>query len=789
MGSCKVFLLQNLKVSNFIPLQLPDTNSRTLSESGSESFLWFLNDALLCSTPNETSEKLESNNTDAVVSNEKEYHLSGEEIKEFTKDLEGLIPKLYLTIEKCWSLHLQLAKKLTITLAQCFIYSRCSSSIAPTIHKAKGDNNENPLPSKVVDRLPAQWKTGIEGLAGMILMLQENACWQVAAVMLDCLLGVPLSFPLDDVIHPICIALKNFCCKAPKISWRLQTDKWLSILSLRGIHNLHESDIPSLVNLYVTMLGHPEPEQQFIALQHLGRLIGQDVDGGKMLHSSNFYNQIVSPGSIHSIPEKILSLLVSSTWGQVAVLASSNASLSLRACAMALLVGFIPFVDRPQLQSFLAAADNLLYGLGRLVYPICEGQLLKLSLALIISACLCSPADDISLIPQKVWENIETLGFSKAEYRLPDLEKQACRVLCRLRNGVDDKEVLKEVLSSSCTKQLDPEFGSTRESILQVLANLTSVKSYFDIFEKKMDEEAMELEEAEMELDIIQKESALQESLEDSKGNQLPLHATPVRDENRLQQIKECIHSLEKNKIQEDIVARRQQKLRMRHARQKYLEEAASREAELLQELDRERTAEAEKEIERQRLLELERGKTRELRHNLDMEKERQTQRELQRELEQAESGLRSSRRDFPSSHSSRPRDRYRERENGRSSNEGSTRTSSGLQSETTSMAAMPTVLSGSRQFSGQPPTILQSRDRADDCSSGYEENFDGSKDSGDAASIGDLELASSFDGGQSGGFGSSQRHGSRGIKSRQVLERQERDGRRESKWERKHYY
>lgn len=33
-----------------------------------------------------------------------------------------------------------------------------------------------------------------------------------------------------------------------------------------------------------------------------------------------------------------------------------------------------------------------------------------------------------------------------------------------------------------------------------------------------------------------------------------------------------------------------------------------------------------EKELERQRLLEIERAKTRELRHNLDMEKERQTQ-------------------------------------------------------------------------------------------------------------------------------------------------------------------
>ncbi|XWS58642.1 hypothetical protein CRYUN_Cryun08bG0052000 [Craigia yunnanensis] len=793
MESCRVLLLQNLRVSHFVPLQLPPySDSRKLGESGSEHFSWFLNDILHCSTPNETSEKLESNSFDAVVVNEKDYNLSEEEIEEFTKDLEGLISKLYPTFEQCWSLHLQLAKKLTITSAQCFMYSRCFSSVAPVIHNAEGDNNENSFPSKSVDQSPAQWKTGLEGLAKTILMLQDNACWQVASVMLDCLLGVPLGFPLDDVIDPICTAIKNFSCKAPKISWRLQTDKWLSILFIRGIHSLHESEIPPLVNMFVTMLGHPEPEQRFIVLQHLARLVGQDVDGGEMLQSSMFCSKIVSPGFVHSVPEKILSFLVSSTWDQVAVLASSDVSLSLRTRAMALLVDYIPFADRPQLQSFFAAADSLLYGLGQLVYPICEGPLLKLSLALITNACLYSPAEDISLIPQKVWENIETLGFSKAEYKLPDLEKKACQVLCRLRNEGDDaKEVLKEVLSSSSAKQSDPEFGDTRESILQVLANLTSVHSYFDIFAKKTDQEAMELEEAEMELYLIQKEGAVQESLKDSEeGHRLPHLATPVRDENRLQQIKECLRSLEKNKLQEEIVVRRKQKLLMRRARQKFLEEAALREAELLEELDRERTAEAEKEIERQRSLELERAKTRELRHNLDVEKERQTQRELQRELEQAESGLRSSRRDFPSSHSSRPRERYRERENGRSSNEGSARISSSLQPETTtssSMAAMPTVvLSGSRSFSGQPPTILQSRDRADECSSSYEENFDGSKDSGDTGSVGDPELVSAFDG-QSGGLGSSQRHGSRGSKSRQVLERRERDSRRESKWERKH--
>lgn len=43
----------------------------------------------------------------------------------------------------------------------------------------------------------------------------------------------------------------------------------------------------------------------------------------------------------------------------------------------------------------------------------------------------------------------------------------------------------------------------------------------------------------------------------------------------------------EKSKLKEEIIARRQKKLLVRRARQKYLEEAAVREAELLQQLDR----------------------------------------------------------------------------------------------------------------------------------------------------------------------------------------------------------
>lgn len=387
------------------------------------------------------------------------------------------------------------------------------------------------------------------------------------------------------------------------------------------------------------------------------------------------------------------------------------------------------------------------------------------------------------------------LGMTDTEIRCGDLEVEACQALCRLKSEGDKaKGIILEVLLSSSSKEGDPDFGSTRESLLKVLANLTSVQSYFDFFSEKNDEKLMEIEEAEIEMDLLRQEQSLQESSNDLKDfSRLPFLASNVKEDNRLQEIKDGIRTLEKARLKEEIIARRQKKLLMRRARQKYLEEAAVHEAELLQELDRERTSEAEKEIERQRLLEVERAKTRELRHNLEMEKEKQTQRELQRELEQTESGLRPSRRDFSSStHSSRPRDRYRERESGRSTNEGSLRTSSGslqpdILNPSSSMSTMPTVvLTGSRQFSGQHPTILQSRDRLDEGGSGYEENFDGSRDSGDTGSVGDPDLVSALEG-QSSGFGSGQRHGSRGSKSRQMVERRERDGRREGKWERKH--
>lgn len=140
----------------------------------------------------------------------------------------------------------------------------------------------------------------------------------------------------------------------------------------------------------------------------------------------------------------------------------------------------------------------------------------------------------------------------------------------------------------------------------------------------------------------------------------------------------------------------------------------------------------------------------------------------------------------------SRPRERYRERENARSGQqqEGSLRSSSRDREAGTSqlvahgpttVSQTPTiVLAGSRSFSGHIPTILQSKDRAaDERGTTYEESVEGSRDSGDGSSIGDPELSSAFD-------GLVPRHGSRGSRSRQVVERREREGRREGKWERK---
>ncbi|MCD7446892.1 hypothetical protein HAX54_018863 [Datura stramonium] len=875
VGNCKVLLLETLKGWGVIPYTMSPSSEMDISspcDDRSKQHSTFLLDICCCST-----EMREMNMDDNAVVN-KQSQLRVVEVGRFLKDLEELISKLNPTMERCFRIHHKLAESLALVSAESFVYSRCLSLVAEKVPVSEGSEEEILLKTELISDFTDFWKISLEGLAEMILVLQENHLWELASVILGCVLAVPQCFSLHSVIGNVCSAVKNFLHGAPSIAWRLNSDQWISLLCERGIHRYHECE-GSLIDLFSFMLCHPEPEQRFIALKHLGKLMSQDGQSGSALLCSSIRDKVASSISKSSACEPIISALVSGTWDQVALLASSDPSQRLRIHAMALLINYVPFSVRRSLQSFLSAADTVLQCLTKLSQPTCEGPLAQLSIILFASVCLYSPVEDISLIPENLWSSIESFALGGNERFPVGLEKRTCQALCRLRNEGDEaKEMLKEALSSNSQQQMDPDFVHTRETILQivpqvfdisikvlrplgvkesdrptktlgiarrycrstkypktittivtalrllknpkdkldvlglkriastpqntvfeypffrsifqVIADLSAVNSYFDFFSKECDQKVLELEEAEIEMELLQKEKAMQElSAEFKDLHQLPFFSDSAREDNRLQQIKEEIKSLEKAKLKEEVVARRQRKLLSRQARQKFLEEAALREAELLQELDREKIAEVEKEIGRQRMLELERAKTRELRHSLDLEREKQTQRELQRELEQVESGVRPSRREFSSTHSGRPRERYRERESGRAGNEG-LRTSTGMtQPETatsSSMVTMPTVvLSGARQFSGQLPTILQSRDRSDECGSSYEENFDGSKDSGDTGSIGDADLVSALEG-SSMSFGSAQRHGSRGGKSRQIVERRERDGRRESKWERK---
>ncbi|XP_042047213.1 uncharacterized protein LOC121793071 isoform X2 [Salvia splendens] len=772
MENCRDLLIATSKVWGIIPLQVsPDSDASISFVNGFPEFSsWFLND--ICYSPSPTDVSGEHQDKPVADVSQKVCQLTLEEVKTLPIEIEAIISKLCPTLEQCWSLHNKLSKKLTSTCAECLIYSRCLWLIADRV--SASSEVEDLHPSKLFDDVQDIWRTSLEGLSKKILLLQDKHCWEVASLLLDSLLGVPQHFCLDNVISDICLAVKNFSNSAPNISWRILTDKLIQLLFARGIYKVCQNEVP-LVDLFRAMLVHPEPEQRYIVLKHLGRLVGQDVDGGKLILSSTIESVIATPVSPISANEHILSSLVAATWDNVALMASSDTSLLLRTNATALLINFIPYSARSKLQSFLASADNILQCLTALSQPTRYGPLTQFSLALIASVFLYCPSEDISLIPESIWRSIEAFGMSKIDRYCTSLEKKACEALCRLKSdGEQAKQVLREVLSSTPPKQQLPDFLTTRDSILMVIGNLTSAKSYLDFFSKDAEQRFMELEEAQLEMEFLQKEHPLPDSTFKLKDwRQFPFMSSYSKDDLGLQQIKERIKSIEKAKLREEIVARRQQKLLLRHARQQFLEEATLREAELIQKLDRERADEVEKELERQQLLELERAKTRELRNNLEMEKEKQAQRDLQRELEQIESGVRPSRREFSSSSQTR----YREREASRDGGEGSLRASSRGADATTT-----TALPGRGSFSGQLPTILQSRERTDECGSSYEETFDGSKDSGDTGSVGDPDME-----GQPISFGSGQRHGSRGSKSRQIIDRKERDGRREGKWERKH--
>uniref|UniRef100_A0A452YRM3 Uncharacterized protein n=1 Tax=Aegilops tauschii subsp. strangulata TaxID=200361 RepID=A0A452YRM3_AEGTS len=383
-------------------------------------------------------------------------------IIEFCDALEKVISHLTLSIESSWKWHHQLASRLSSLMAKCLLYAKCLKAVTQGNAISSSTRQE-------VELVQKHWESALEGLAETILGNQEKQCWQVASSMLDYMIKLPNVLAWGNVLSATCSAIEHFCSHAPRISWRLQTEKWLSLLVSGGIEDLKNSET-SLINLFCTMLSHAEPEQRSVALQQLGRII----------HLAGTAE--VGSGST------MTSHLVTHTWNRIAALALYDSSMLLRNHAMALLTEYVPFIDKNHLRSFLASSDSILKGVGQLSCVIEEGYLTRMSLLLLSKACLYSSSEDIALIPESVWRKLENMQTSLTG-GFGDVEKDLCRALCQLRTESDAKMVVKELLAGSTTKPVNTDYKDIRESILQVLSSLSSVESYFEFFSIRSDQE------------------------------------------------------------------------------------------------------------------------------------------------------------------------------------------------------------------------------------------------------------------------------------------------------------
>ncbi|XP_066387255.1 LOW QUALITY PROTEIN: uncharacterized protein [Miscanthus floridulus] len=544
------------------------------------------------------------------------YNLHPNSIIQFCGALEKFIWHLTSYIEDSWKWHHQLASRISLSMAKCLLFAKFLKSIVQ--EDTISSSSEQDVAVKISCELAQKhWQSALESLGDIILVNQETQFWQVASAMLDYIMGIPNVLAWGNVLNAICPAVKHFCSHAPRISWRLQTDKWLSLLVSGRIEGFKNSEI-GLIDLFCTMLNHSEPEQRSVAVQQLGRIINKTSSTEADLKYPNYDQNFLISGST------VTSLLVTHTWDRVAALALHDSSMLLRNHAMALLTEYVPFVDRKHLQSFLSSSNGILNGLGQLSGVIEEGYFTRMSLLLFSKACLYSTPEDIALIPECVWQKLENMQTSTGGFGY--MEKDLCRALCQLKSESDARTVVK-VLSGCTSQPVSPDFKSIRESILQVMSSLSSIEAYFEEFSARSAQEHEELEEAEIELELIEKEKSVHNFVGHSNDTMvlaMPSYHNDGSEVNkRLQQIRENIRSLERSRLKEEITARRQKKLLIRHAREKYLEETSSREMELMQELDRERALEMEREVERQQQLDIERAKSRELQFNIDLEKEK----------------------------------------------------------------------------------------------------------------------------------------------------------------------
>ena len=331
--------------------------------------------------------------------------LSVADIGDLSKAIEGLVTKLFPTIETCWDLHLTLARKLVTSITKSLLFLRCLSVVAARNDQDTADGCE----SSSNEYFSNSWVLSVEGLAEDILKTQQNYWWQVASCMLDYVLGLPLKFSDKSMAH-LCSVITSFSCVAPRISWRLQADKWLDSLFSRDISNLSAHD--HLVDMFSSMLSHWEPEQRFIVLKHLGGFVGLDLNN---FISKPMAGQLSDVASIlsSSVEDSVMLKMVMGLWDRISSVASSDPSMRLRADAMVLLAYFVPFVEQRKLQSFLVGAHTL-PGLGKHAYMAHDVDFTRISLVLLANICVFSSSDNLSLISDDVWQRLEYIMTSKS---------------------------------------------------------------------------------------------------------------------------------------------------------------------------------------------------------------------------------------------------------------------------------------------------------------------------------------------------------------------------------------
>lgn len=700
----------------------------------------------------------------------------------FRQKVQELILALGPGLEMSMKLHPKMTSSVAVAAAQCLYYAGVTQDAISYL--------------------------STKALALSIHTLQNAHCWQVASTCVEYLLSLP---SLCGTYQEVCTIFEEQCTRAPRVAWRLLPIQWLpkafTVESLAGA-------LGALIQLLSTMLEHPEPEQRAGVLQQIQKVI--DDEEKNLSYRSETADDLGGKRSA-------IAAFVSAMWIPVVTTATSDASVRLRRQASEVLIKMVPYAESSQLRSLLVSFDMIFK----------SGPLTHTGLSLLARVCLYSKTPDYEIIPSRVWNSIEALALSKSGGKFLDKEREICQALVQLRNEEENaKEHTLKVLTGSQEIAQPYSFSSPlREAVVEVLARLSVLRSKAEISTSAAVQEAVELEEAEIELELLREECAARGGDGGALTNTLDLtygkgfSSESAKD--RLKQIRAQIIAEEYSAAKAEVAARREKQRIARSNRQKALEEATLREMSLLQELEKERAAEAEREIERQRMLEKERAKTRELRLSLDIEAERRSQKDYQRELELRDTGVvrTSSRREFASNTTpiSRPRERYREREREtqRSGQEGAARASSdsGARENATTPPATPTAAttnvssasastttasantSSSRVYGG-PSSGLgrenardrerererdRDRDRSDE-RGGFEDLGEGngvSRETGDGAALND-DGVSGVEGSTAGTVGSSHRQGPRSARPRQIVERRERDGRREGKWERK---